>query len=53
MRTIDGYKGSANGILDLMNKQSIAKYKKDNKREHISESVRLKLVQTNEHKVFE
>jgi len=43
LRTLDGKRGSANKILDQMNRESVAKYKKDKNRAHISESVRLKL----------
>ena len=52
LRTIDGKRGSANQILEVMNNESVEHYKKKNNRRRIEESVRLKIIQRNEHKVF-
>ena len=52
LRTLDGEKGSANKLLDLMNETSMEDYKVKHKRDVISESVRLRIIHINEHKVF-
>lgn len=52
LRTVDGKKGTANALLSVMNKEAINKHKKDNNKELISDSVKLNLIQKNEHKLF-
>ena len=39
MRTLDGRKGTADQILNLLNDQSFEKYKKENGKVHIEESL--------------
>lgn len=52
LRTIDGYRGTADPVLEVLNKQSTMEYLKKNNRDRVSESVRLRLIQTNEHYLF-
>ena len=43
LETIDGKRGSAIKVLELMDRESIEEYKKKHKKTDVSESVRLKL----------
>lgn len=43
MRTIDGNRDSANGLLDYLNSTVIEKYKSDHKKGLISKSVEQKI----------
>ena len=52
LRTLDGNRGSANKLLDVMNKQSEEHHKTQAKTRKISETVRANLDLTNEHTVF-
>ena len=52
LRTIDGQRGSANKMLNEMNKNSVKEYMEKYNRKEISESQRLRIVQANEHTVF-
>lgn len=52
IRTIDGNRNSANGLLNLLNRAAIEKYKRDHKKGLISKSVEQKIEQTNENSLF-
>jgi hypothetical protein len=52
LQTIDGKRGSAKKVLELMDRESIEEYKKKHNKTDVSESVRLKLQSTNRHIVF-
>lgn len=52
LRTVDGTRGSADKILALMQKQGEAKFMKQSGKRFVSESVRHKIKQTNEHTLF-
>ena len=52
LRTLDGNRDSANGILELMNKKSILDYKHSTGKSLISDSVMYNIKQTNEHTLF-
>ena len=52
IRTIDGNRDSANGLLKLLNDISIKKYKKEHNKRMISQSVEQKIEQTNENSLF-
>ena len=40
LRTIDGKRGTADVIIEEMTRENVIKYKKDNNRNHITESLR-------------
>lgn len=52
MRTLDGTRGSANKILDLMQKEGEADFMSKSGKKFVSESVRHQIKQSCEHKVF-
>ena len=52
IRTINGNRNSANGLLNLLNRAAIEKYKRDHKKGLISKSVEQKIEQTNENSLF-
>ena len=52
LRTLEGQKGTAEKILKVMNRESVKEYKLLYKRDYISESARLRIIQKNEHMVF-
>ena len=52
MRTLDGIKGSANKILDLMQKQGEAEFMQKSGKKFVSDSVRYQIKQTCEHTLF-
>ena len=52
MRTLDGRKGTANKILDVLNEQTFEKYKQANNKVHIEESIKRQMILENEHMVF-
>jgi len=52
MRTMDGHKGTADKMLEAMNKQSKEEYLKHTGKQLISESVAQKIKQSNEHLLF-
>ena len=52
LRTIDGIRGTAEGILKTLNRQSEKEYKIKHKKKYISECMMLSIKTTNEHKVF-
>lgn len=53
MRTIDGNKDSALGILDVLNKESVEEYMKENKVKSIKKNKECKIYQENEHKLYQ
>ena len=52
LRTMDGNRGSANNLLEAMNKQSIKDHRERTGKRLISDSVMYHIKQTNEHKLF-
>ena len=52
LRTVDGQRGSANSLLEAMNEAKIAKYKRDNQRQVISNTVQTQIEAENEHTLF-
>ena len=52
LRTIDGIRGTAEGVLKTLNRQSEKEYRKQHKKKYISECMMLSIKTTNEHKVF-
>lgn len=52
MRTLDGFQGSADKLLELANMEGEETFKKKVNKNWVSESVRQNIKQTNEHKIF-
>ena len=52
LRTIDGMRGTAEGILKSLNRQSEREYRTSHKKTYISECMMLSIKTTNEHRVF-
>ena len=52
MRTLDGQRGSANKILEALQKEKEEEYKRVHNKQFVSDFVCYKIKQTNEHNIF-
>ena len=52
MRTIDGVKGSADKILELLQKERELEFQKKSGKKFVSDSIRYTIKYGNEHKIF-